>query len=223
MFDSALIMAGSDLHPDEDIQSHIGKNTLLIAADSGIRHFIASGVTPHYLVGDFDSVPPDVLASLRAENKIDIIHMPDQNSTDLQKAIDLALSRIPSEAPVTILACLSGRMDHTFGAIFMLSTFVNPSRFVLRDRKSEARILDRTYSFTGNAGDIIGVIPLNDVKGLKYKGLAYPAEGLAGPTGLGWTGICNPMTGDVATLEFDTGHVLFTKAASEAGKSYTLD
>ena len=65
-----------------------------IAADSGIRFFVQSGIQPDEVLGDFDSADPAQLSQLRSNSKI-IFHQyrPEKDAVDTELALRLALEK----------------------------------------------------------------------------------------------------------------------------------
>jgi len=78
--------------------------TCIIAADSGFLAAEASGITPHILVGDFDSLPnPPRIDRMR------VIEALEQDATDFQKA----LRHVPKDCrQLVVLGGTGLRSDH---------------------------------------------------------------------------------------------------------------
>jgi thiamine pyrophosphokinase len=202
-----IIIAGGPINDRTIIKRYIRDDSVIICADGGAAHLDALDIFPHILVGDFDSITPEMLTHYKASGKVDICATPDQNSTDLQKA----LSRIPDTATsIDIFGALGGRMDHQFANILTLEKHPSPERFCIHDEQNHIRLLTKEFDLSGHKGDKIGIIPLRDVNTLRFEGLKYPAEGLGGPYSLGWLGTSNEMNGDKATIYMDSGLVIFT-------------
>ncbi len=65
-----------------------------IAVDGGLRHLRGLGLQPHLLVGDFDSISAAELESCREEGA-EVLRYPSQkDQTDLELALDAALTRV---------------------------------------------------------------------------------------------------------------------------------
>jgi thiamine pyrophosphokinase len=103
-----------DVHRDADV---------VIAADSGLDHALAAGLTPRRLVGDLDSISP---AGLRwaSTNDLEVVRFPaDKDATDTELALDvaaaIALDGVPGcDASLVVLGGDDGeRFDHLLATI----------------------------------------------------------------------------------------------------------
>ncbi|MFU8890986.1 MAG: thiamine diphosphokinase [Anaerosomatales bacterium] len=115
--DSALVVCAAPSPTCEAfyrdlISGHAGA---IIAADGGATLCLAVGRVPDVLVGDFDSVAPDVLARVRAAGVPVIASSADKDVSDL----DLALQAVKDlgSPGATVTAAWSARLDHTLAAI----------------------------------------------------------------------------------------------------------
>lgn len=59
----------------------------IMAVDGGLVHVHRAGLTPRWILGDFDSVAPELLASYRSRSEI-IRHPVAKDYTDMELAID---------------------------------------------------------------------------------------------------------------------------------------
>lgn len=202
-----VIIAGSPIDDVAHIKPYIKPSSKIICADGGAIHADKLGITPDILVGDFDSIPQDLLKQYQADDNIDVIASSDQNSTDLEKALRL----IPNKATnIDIFGALGGRMDHVFANILTLEKHSAPDRFCIHDADQQIRLLTKDHTFTGKIGDKIGILPLRDIKELSYDGLLYQTDALSGPYTLGWLGSSNEMSKEKAAIYMNGGLALFT-------------
>ncbi len=89
----------------------------LLAADGGGDHLARIGLAPSALIGDLDSVSPATLSWLGPER---VLARPDQDHTDLEKALEHAFGELGLEQ-LTVLAALGGRVDHDTGNLGLLA------------------------------------------------------------------------------------------------------
>jgi thiamine pyrophosphokinase len=132
--------------------SFLGQETFdkIIAVDAGLEAVKALGLEPDMIVGDFDTVKPEVLAYYRRmEHIVWDTHQPEKDETDTELALLKAQATGCTE--VVVLGATGGRMDHMLGNIHLL--------FPCLQKGMEAYILDsqnRIYLMTRN-GRLIGV------------------------------------------------------------------
>jgi thiamine pyrophosphokinase len=176
----------------------------IIAADGGANWLHDQGLMPHLLVGDMDSVRPEVLAALASRGCDIERHPAAKDETDLE----LALLRAASEHPrrITVLGALGGRVDHELGNILLLTMpELEDIETVLYDGVSSLFLCRHCCVIAGEPGDTLSLLPLGgDAQGIVTQGLAYPLRGETlrlGPA----RGISNVLTETRATIRLEAG------------------
>jgi len=89
----------------------------LLAADAGADHLARLGLRPEAVIGDLDSISDGTRAWLGEEA---LVLRPDQDRTDLDKALEYAFEELGLE-DLTVLAALGGRTDHEVGNLGLLA------------------------------------------------------------------------------------------------------
>ena len=120
MNDTVVIVTGAaplDARAIAAIPSH----AIVIAADGGLDHARAAGLTPAGLIGDLDSVSEEGLAWAKQHATIQR-HPIDKNATDTELAVAFAAGMNP--ARVVMVAGGGDRLDHTLAAIGALGATV---------------------------------------------------------------------------------------------------
>ncbi|MFO3796054.1 MAG: thiamine diphosphokinase, partial [Anaerolineales bacterium] len=59
-----IIFANGSLPAPERARALLQEGDILIGADGGTRHLLALGLSPHAVIGDFDSLSPELLRFL---------------------------------------------------------------------------------------------------------------------------------------------------------------
>ncbi|VEN72605.1 Thiamine diphosphokinase [Candidatus Desulfarcum epimagneticum] len=203
----AVIFANGPLKDFSGVQSRLLPGDYLIAADGGIRHMIALGVSPAAVIGDLDSFPEDVAG--QASGAEMIRHSPRKDETDLELAIRLAMERGAEKA--LVFGALGRRWDMTLAnaLIGAIPDFDNMD-IRLIDGNQEIRVLkeNRTHLFSGKKGEMISLIPIcGHVRGITSTGLEYPLENSALEFGK-TRGVSNSFSGEKASVHFRTGLLL---------------
>jgi thiamine pyrophosphokinase len=202
-----LILANGELPDLAKARSLIQSNDHIICADGGTRHALTLGIKPNLIVGDLDSADPEVIQKFR-EDGVDIASYPrDKNETDLELAIERAITWNPKE--ILIVAALGGRLDQTLANITLLS---DPRLTVfdvrLDDGVEEILLCRDQVEVHGKSGDIVSLIPWQGtVSGIQTHHLrwALHSETLYPDK---TRGISNAMIDDIASVSVGSGQLL---------------
>lgn len=202
-----IILAGSHIDDYAWLRQQIQAKDKLICADSGARHAHAINIIPDIIIGDFDSIAPEILEFYQGQ--CDIIHDNDENTTDLMKAIACA----PTNATIEIYGAMGQRADHDFSNYLILKSMNNPERITLRSQYEDRRVVKQSVTIHGQVGDYVGMFPLDPINDFKTAGLKYAPDVLGGSYEFGWNGACNELSDETAHIEFSSGTLLITKSS----------
>ncbi len=182
---------------------------MIIAADGGLVAANRLKITPHDIVGDFDSVPESILQLYRGSD-IPIRTFPtEKDKTDTQIAIELALQKNATE--IDIVGGTGSRLDHTLANIHLL--------LIPLQRRVKACILNannkiylKQENFTirkqKQFGKFISLLPITErVVGLTLKGFKYPLTSVVLTSGSS-LGISNEIVSELAEIELSEGILL---------------
>lgn len=180
--------------------------SIIIAVDRGLLAADNLKLSLDYILGDFDSVPRDILKKYQSKS-IPIKTFPsEKDKTDTQIAFEWALKHNPSD--IDLVGATGSRMDHSMANLNLL--------VMALERKINARILDynnkiylKSDNFIINKdeqhGDFISFLPFSfQVKGLRLQGFKYPLDGITLTVGSS-LGISNVIVEDEARVEFKEG------------------
>jgi len=180
---------------------------MVICADGGANYCDVLKITPDYVIGDMDSVKMHVLDQMERSTHTTVIVDRNQNKTDTELAIELAIKKGATE--IIMLGAIGNRMDHTFANFLSLLKFEN-SKII--DEFQEVFIVENKKELNGESGEIISVIPLTDVEELRYTGLKW---GFDDDVKFGWSGICNVMKENTAKIRVESGKLLVMRVRSD--------
>lgn len=203
----AAILVNGDLADLSRVRAHIDKNTLLIGCDGGAAHILALGLTPHVVIGDFDSISSKVLRVLKQKN-VELIRYPrDKLYTDTELGVALAMERGCRDI---VLAGVRG--THTDHLIGNLSTLAKKKfaalSFKVIDGNEEITLVRKHIRIKGKNKDIVSLLPAGrGARGVTTKGLYYPLRNATIPSG-STRGLRNHMTGKHAEITVREGTLL---------------
>lgn len=174
------VLAGNDL-PIERLAQWASEAELLIAADGGADRLVAAGFTPHYTLGDLDS--------LRATGLPNVARFADQDTSDCDKLLDFAAALGVEHLTLT---CVEGdRLDH------VLATFASALRSSLEVsfalRRGPAHLVREAASFPATPGDRVSLMPIVPCQGVTLSGVRWPLTD-SELTPLGQVSLSNEVT-----------------------------
>ena len=138
----ALVFAGAEIWDYSFCKAYMDGAGVVICCDSGLRHAKALGIRPDYIVGDFDSVSPEVWDYYKGQG-IPVRQFPARkNETDMELGVLLALELGANE--LVLFGGIGDRFDHTLAnAHYLLSLLKKGVRARLVDEKNCVEVIDK--------------------------------------------------------------------------------
>ena len=134
----ALIIANGAACSEELLGQLLEWSPLVIVLDSAIERVLELGIKVDVLLGDFDR-GFDANFYKESQYPIEIIHTPNQDKTDLEKAFDYLIERkIPA---VNVIWATGKRADHTITNITNIVRYRNLLKIVILDNNSKFFLL----------------------------------------------------------------------------------
>lgn len=193
-----LIFCAAEFH---GLAEEIQKDDYILAADGGLLHVQSLGLTPHGILGDFDSLGYTPEGSQ--------VFPVEKDDTDAMLAIKKGLELGYGE--FLLYGSLDGpRLDHTVANLQALQ--------YLADRGATGYLIGRDYivtcvkggaiSFSAGAEGIVSVFCMGaDATGVTLKGLQYSLEN--GTLTAGFPlGVSNHFVGETAEISVKSGSLL---------------
>lgn len=143
---------------------------LILCADGGYDHARRAGITPDYLIGDFDSLKCDISEDIRQ-----ITYPCEKDDTDTGLCIQTALDMGCND--ILILGGLGGRLDHSVANIQLLAGYADKNiRIAIKDKKNFCTVLHNgEIHLKRKSGQHVSILSLSDTSsGVSVSGLKYP-------------------------------------------------
>jgi thiamine pyrophosphokinase len=217
MTSCVVIVLGGD-QPDQRVRGYVPDGAQVIAADAGVDHARALGLTIDLAVGDMDSVSLAGLAHLQQERIPTERHRPDKEASDGELALHAAMRSQPDRI---LLICGGGqdRLDHLLTTIALLTSpdltgrrveaWVGATHVsVLRD--------DDTVRWAGKSGRMVTLLAVNaPAIGVRTVGLTFP---LNDETLQPWSsrGLSNESVDETAVVSLRRGLLLVIRPNAAA-------
>lgn len=206
-----IIVSGGEL--DEELTLSVLKekeNSYIIGVDRGMEFLYNHHITPNYIVGDFDSVKPEVADYYRYETDVPVReYNPVKDASDTEIAVRLAMTLGGRE--LIILGATGGRIDHLWANVQILTIPLKSGvDAVLMDRQNKIKLIEgRTcLKKEGMYGPYFSVFPLGEtIYGFNIEGAKYPLKDHA-LTPFDSLCVSNELVEDSGIIDFNGGIVI---------------
>lgn len=194
-----LVAANGTLPAPEILASLLSLGPFVLAADGGANKLLERGIIADAVLGDFDSVSKDLPDSIIR------VSAPDQNHTDLDKAVRYLVDA--GCESIWIVGATGNRLDHTYGALSTLLKFGKEVDIALVDDIGTARPVDGTVEISTEPGQMISLLALGEAKNITTTGLLWNLSDESLASG-GREGISNQAVSEEVTVSVGAGSLI---------------
>ena len=166
----ALIIANGQECSMELLNQLLEWSPYVVVLDNAIERVIELGIKIDVLLGDFDN-QFDAQYYKEKQFPIEIVHTPNQDKTDLEKAFDFLIDK--GHKAVNVVWATGKRADHTISNLTNIVNYRNNLKIVLLDDHSKIFQLPPTFQKWYSANTIISLIPIGEVSGITTQNLFY--------------------------------------------------
>ena len=210
---TVLVFANGNLEGDDWVRSFFETASMVIAANGGSSHLWRLGHLPDVVIGDLDSLPPQIFNWVQASGVTIIQYPEEKDETDLELALLYAITQGQS---IKVFAASGGRLDQTLANIQLLAhPALIDQKIELVTAHERAWLVTAETEIRGRVGDAVSLIPLyGNVRVAETHGLQWPLENellTFGPA----RGVSNKMTAELATLSIASGKLLCIHTSQE--------
>ena len=206
-FDNPVIFLGGGEYSSENVTQALTISDVVVAADSGAAIALENDLHPELVIGDFDSIDPEMLERIPAVGRI---HVTEQDTTDFEKCVQRVL------CPLVVGVGFTGnRLDHTLAAFSVLSKY-SDRRIILLGKEDLVFTAPRNLALSLPVGTVFSLFPMAEVTG-RSTGLRWPIEGLRmHPSGQ--IGTSNEVSEANVSLKFDQDGMLIILPLNVLGR-----
>lgn len=197
----AVVLCDGEVAEKEKLLTDLADAVLLIAADGGAGKAAKYGIEPDVIIGDLDSY------KVTGNEEAEIIHDPDQETNDLEKALKYAKEK--SAQTVIVHGATGKRLDHTLKNLSVLLQFNNQfSSILFKDQYSTIRIIHSPFKEEFPLQTSISLFPLSGtVDGITTRGLKFPLQNGTLQNGF-QDGSSNETVEKIVEINFKKGDLL---------------
>lgn len=169
----ALLLCGGPIAHYEALSTFTVGFDFVIAVDSGYRHAKPLGLVPQVLIGDLDSLSPELIREAEALGVEKVTFSADKDLTDTHLAIQYCLDH--GIMQLRLLGALGKRMDHTLSNLSLLQWIDSRGGSAeLVDAHNRITYLKDSMEIIGEEGQVLSIIPISPLEGLDIEGVRYP-------------------------------------------------
>jgi len=172
----------------------------IICCDGAARSLINFGLEPFAIVGDCDSLNPEILNRYKDR----IFKDTEQENNDLTKAVRWCSERGYDD--IVILGATGKREDHTIGNISLLAEY---AQFINVKMITDTGIfypVAKSGKFESSPGQQVSIFSISPETEITSSGLLYPLNRRRLKNW--WEATLNEATGDYFELKFEKGQVI---------------
>jgi len=179
----------------------------LLAADAGADRLVRLGLRPAAVIGDLDSISRETRAWLGEEV---MVHRPDQDRTDLEKALSYAFDELGLDR-MTVLAALGGRPDHEVGTLGLLARLGMGERLVFEGADHRILAVDGRAVLSARPGEAWSFWTYDPAVRVDLEGVRWPVHDHPLDAG-GRPSISNQAAGDEVGVRTRGGPVIVMRS-----------
>lgn len=168
-----IILANGEYGELEAYREIFKNSDTILCADGGANYAYQLNIIPDCIIGDLDSIQPEVREYYEAKAVMFKKFPPRKDLTDIQLALDLAVEQNADQ--ILMLGTLGKRLDHTianlYSGIDIVRRGIKVSHYTPDCR---CYIINEELVIEGCPGDIVSVLALTDkVQGASEVGFEY--------------------------------------------------
>lgn len=166
-----VIVANGEFPTSSVVLSVLDQAKMIVACDGAAQTLLAKGYIPHTIVGDLDSLTPEVKSRFAAI----VVHNPDQETNDLTKAVEYVSGK--EIQSVCIIGATGLREDHTLANISLLAQYQSLfSEIKLMTDFGIFSAIKQSQRFESFKKQKISIFSLPPLVPVSVRNLKYPIE-----------------------------------------------
>jgi len=148
----------------------------IVAADAGAGMLMELGVVPRLLMGDLDSIRPEVLAWIKEKDIPVYRHPTHKNETDTELAVTWCLEQ--GAGSIALLGALGTRFDHSLANVHLLYRMLcRGVEAVVADEYNTLFLIKGRKALALEPGTTLSLLAYTEAaRGITLTGFEYPLD-----------------------------------------------
>jgi len=190
-----VILADGAFPKSEKLKNLLDNAERVVCCDGAANKLVDSGREPDVIIGDLDSVRPE----LKMKYRDILIKVSDQDTNDLTKAVNSCVKN--GWKDIVILGATGKREDHAIGNISLLASYSKKAKVKMLTDYGEFVAINSSTTFNSFPGQQISVFSLCARLKISSDGLKYPLNDKE--LSAWWMGTLNEAVADSFTISFE--------------------
>lgn len=203
MSKSTLILADGSFPVHKIPLGYLEDKQFIVCCDGSVGNLVAAGFQPDAIVGDMDSISPELKDRFSDRIFID----ENQETNDLTKAVEWC--RAMNYKDIVILGGTGKREDHTIANISLLTEYAVYMNVIMVTDSGIFRPLLSSSAVSAFPGQQISVFSIDPATEVTSLGLKYPLTRTKIKNW--WCATLNEALGDNFSLEFEGRLIVYQK------------
>ena len=167
--------------PSKKVFNFFSRNdyNTLICADGGANTAAKLGLIPDYIIGDLDSISPNVYDYFF--DRCEIIQLKRQSDTDVEKCLKYAVKKKFDD--VILLGSTGDRLDHSFCNIGIVLKYFDRINIKIIHKKSLLSAYTGNVTLKTIPNEIISIYGIDSKTRITSTGLKYQLKNISLPFG----------------------------------------
>jgi thiamine pyrophosphokinase len=197
----SILIIANGLPPQQELTHKLTTiSDCVIAADGGSNYCYEINLYPHFIIGDLDSLHPKVMTHFK---DAEIIHLGGQETHDLEKAIEFAITLKPEI--IRIVAAFGLRLDHTMANLITLQIWFKQANFEFYDNFGRLTVVTGTTSHSFAVGSTVSLFSFLPIYGVSLEGFRYSLFNQDFPNG--FIGLSNVVSAAQSKISIKNGYL----------------
>ena len=204
-----LILAHGEPPPAALLRRWAAVAEWFVCADGAVSQALAAGLTPHTVLGDFDSAPAELPAEVAR------LAIGEQETTDLEKALYTCVERAVRE--VVVLGAGGWRWDMFYHNLGLFGRYADRLALQAGDGHGWLTTVPAGEWWSGEyaVGAKLSLLPLPVAHGVAVRGLRWTPQTTLELAGA--SGISNQVTASTVQVRYASGALAVYEVAADDG------